>query len=443
MASSLNSYPKVLVVMTAPFNNGGSSRTLDSYFHFWDKKCVAQVYSRNCEPTKGHCSTFFQITDERLVGRWLGRKGSVGKIYNDGDLAESDELKDEFAGFASKLGYSIGVKHTPFIELLRGLLWRKRFWCTPAFIKWLDEFKPDCVLYNFSNHLFTQEIALFVAERFGIPIIPVIGDDYYFNERQSISPAYHLFRTRFKKLTDRIMAHSVNAVYCSDKCMRKYGDCFGLGGSPIYISSSLSRRAFRPIKKHAPVFLYCGSVRLGRNLALVEIADALRAINPEYTLLVYSSETDKGVCAPLIEHPSIDFGGRVGYETVAEMIAACDIFVIAEGFREKDLLFTRYSLSTKAADGLASGSAVLTYGPGEAGVVEYMKQSGGSVVCSDKGELAHKIELLVDDDQLQRNLYDNAIKATEKNHSIDISTATFGSVVDEALSTYSERGAEC
>lgn len=379
-----NSCPKVLVVMTAPFNNGGSSRTLDSYFHYWDKSCVAQFYSRNCEPTKGHCSTFFQISDERLVRRWLGCKDAVGKVYNDSELMESDELKDEFAGSASKLGYSIGSKHTPTIELLRGLLWRKRFWCTPDFVQWLDDFSPDCVLYNFSNHLFTQEIALFAAERFDIPIIPVIGDDYYFNDRRSFSPAYHLFRKRFKKLTDHIMAHSVNAIYCSDKCMKKYGGHFALGGAPIYISSSLRRRNFRPIRKDAPVFLYCGSIGLGRNYALVEIADALRQISPKYILRVFSSEIDEGVCAPLVSHPNIHFGGRVGYEKVAEMISDCDVFVIAEGFRDKDLLFTRYSLSTKAADGLASGAAVLTYGPADAGVVEYMSRMGGSIVCTEK-----------------------------------------------------------
>ncbi len=436
MASSSNEYPKVLVVMTAPFNTGGSSRTLDSYFHFWDKKSVAQIYSRNCEPTKGHCSTFYQISDERLVKRWLGLKDTVGKTYIDEDLNESDKLVDEFAGSASKLGYTIGAKHTPMVELLRGLLWRKRFWCTPDFIQWIDDFKPDCVLYNFSNHLFTQEIALFVADRFGIPIIPVIGDDYYFNDRKSLSPAYHLFRKKFKHLTERVMAHSVSAIYCSDKCMRKYGGHFELGGSPIYVSSSITRRDFRPIRKASPLFLYCGSVRLGRNLALVDIADALKAIDSTYSLTVYSSETDEDICAPLIAHPNIIFGGRIGYEAVVEMTADCDVFVIAEGFRDKDLLFTRYSLSTKAADGLASGAAVLTYGPKDAGVVEYMADTKGSVVCSDKNALVAVISDLLDDTQLQHELYENAGIISKEHHSVLSSTNTFKQVVNDAIRSY-------
>lgn len=431
-------YPKVLVVMTSPFNTGGSSRTLDSYFHFWDKKCVAHVYSRNCEPTKGHCGTFYQITDERLVKRWLGGKQNVGRVFRDDDLKESDELADEYSGSASRLGYSIGAKHTPTIELLRGLLWRKRFWCTPEFIAWLDEFKPDCVLYNFSNHLFTQDIALFASERFDIPIIPVIGDDYYFNDGQSISPMYHLFRRRFKKLTNKIMSRSVNAVYCSEKCMKKYGEYFGLSGKPIYVSSQLLRRDFHPINKENPFILYCGSVKLGRNHALVEIANALRTINENYKLRVYSGDTEKAVCKPLLSHPNIFFGGRIGYERVTELVETCDIFVVAEGFREEDLQFTRYSLSTKAADGLASGASILAYGPSEAGVIEYLSSTNAAEVCDQRDKLTTSIMHLIEDESFQKRSYETAIQVTENNHSVESSTQTFSMVVSEALALSKE-----
>ena len=438
MSDMLNKYPKVLIVMTAPFNNGGSCRTLDSYFHYWDKACVAQVYSRNCEPTKGHCSTFFRITDESLVKRWLGNRGGVGKVFEDKGLKESDSLVDEYSSSASRLSYVIGAKHTPTIELLRGLLWRKRFWCTEEFINWLDNFKPDCIVYNFSNHIFTQGIALFIADRFDIPIIPIIGDDYYFNDRKSLSLAYHLFKNKFKKLTRQVMAHSHSAVYCSDKCMRKYGEFFHLGGAPIYISSSLSRREFRPVNKAGLKFLYCGSIKLGRNGALLDIAEALNEVDSSSKLEVYTGDLDDDLCKPLRDHPNIDFGGSVGYDKVVELIRECDVFVVAEGFRDSDLLFTRYSLSTKAADGLASGAAVLAYGPSDAGVIEYLEESGGAVVCTDKRDLVATIRRLLGDERYQKQLYDSAIGATVRNHTLESSTETFKRVVVDTLSNVTE-----
>ena len=431
--------PKVLLVMTAPFNEGGSSRTLDSYFHNWDKECVAQVYSKNCEPTRGHCISFYQITDERLVRRWFNRQVEAGKVFDDEKLKSTDRLTDEYSGVASKLAYSAGRMHTPTIELLRAVLWRKKMWCSEAYLKWLDEFSPDCVLYNYSNHLFTQEIALHASQRFNVPIIPIIGDDYYFNQKRSISPTYHLFRARFKMLTERVMSASYNAIYCSKKCKEKYGGYFNLGGNEIYISSQLERREFRPIDTQSPCFLYCGGVRLGRGNALIEIADALCSINKKYRLCVCTGETDGKITDPLKSHPSIDFVGSVGYKKLTNLIRESDVYVVAEGLREKDLLYTRYSLSTKAADGLASGVPVLAYGPSEAGVIEYLSQTGAAAVCNRKEDLISAIKNLIGNISFQREIYSKAIVAYETNHTLKRSTEVFSTIVQDAISRNAER----
>lgn len=425
--------------MTAPFNEGGSSRTLDSYFHNWNRECVAQVYSKNCIPTHGHCANYYQITDERLVKRWINHRVEVGKVFNDEMLESSDKLTDEYSGTASKLAYSAGRMHTPTIELLRGVLWREKFWCTETYLKWLDDFNPDCVLYNYSNHLFTQEIALHASQRFNIPIIPIIGDDYYFNSKYSISPAYHLFRARFKKLTEKIMSASFNAVYCSKKSKDKYGGYFKLGGSEIYVSSQLNRRGFRPIGVQSPRFLYCGGIRLGRNNALIEIADALHSINEGYRLTVCTGETDNSLISPLKSHVNIDFRGSVGYHELTDLIRESDVYVVAEGLRKEDLLFTRYSLSTKAADGLASGVPVLAYGPSEAGVIEYLAQTRAAVVCNDRKSLVTVISRLINDVELQKDIYNKAIAATETNHTIKKSTEAFSAIVQDAISRNAER----
>ena len=76
---------------------------------------------------------------------------------------------------------------------------------------------------------------------------------------------------------------------------------------------------------------------------------------------------------------------------------ASDVTVIVEGFEEKDIELSRYSLSTKAADALASGAAILTYGSDDCGIVEYMRSTDAAVVCSDRSELKSSIEKLMND----------------------------------------------
>lgn len=429
-------HPKVLIIATTPYSTSDSSRTLDAYFHFWEKDRVAQIFSRNWIPNKGHCGEMYQITDASLLRKWLHQSVEVGKIYRYDEMRDEDGnevLKDSSA---VSLSYKIGEKHLPIIELLRALLWRKKFWCTPKLTEWLDAFKPECIVYNVSNHLFTQQIALFAAERYKIPIVAIIGDDYYFDETKSLSPFYKLFRWRFKKLTEQILGSNSSAVYCSDKIKNLYNRYFHIQGETIYFDSSLERREFRPINAEHPEIVYFGSIRLGRNLALLDIAAALSKIDSNYTLSIYSNEKDESIYGVLKDAPNVFYGGSIPYSQVKKKIAESDIFVIAEGFRDKDINLTRYSLSTKASDGLASGVAILTYGPKEAGVVEYMETTESSMVCTDPGRLEESIRKLIHDVDLQKRYYQKAIEVTIKHHTIKTSTERFESVVDQAVRNY-------
>lgn len=429
--------PKILIIMTTPYSTSDSSRTLDAYFHYWEKDRVAQIFSRNWIPNKGHCGEMYQITDASLLKKWLHRPVEVGKIYTYDEMREQDG--NERMQDSSTAGlYKIGKMHSPIIELLRGLLWKK-YWCTDNLKNWLDDYKPECIVYNFSNHLFTQQIALYVAKRFDIPIIAVIGDDYYFNDKFSISPAYWLFRHKFKKLTEQILVPSSSAVYCSDKIRDKYNGYFNISGETVYVTSSIQRREFREIDKKAPTFVYFGSIRLGRNQALCEIATALGKINASYKLEVYSNESEESIYGCLSAHPNVFYGGALPYKEVERKMLDGDVFVIAEGFRKEDINFTRYSLSTKAADGLACGTSILTYGPSESGVVEYMRETGASMVCSNQDRLMDDILELINNTELQREYYKKAIEAFQKNHTLKSTTAIFKSVVENTINAGCEK----
>ena len=421
-------HPKILIIATTPYSTSDSSRTLDAYFHYWEKDRVAQIFSRNWIPNKGHCGEMYQITDASLLKKWLHKPVEVGKVYTYDEMRNEDGNEVMEDSSAVGLSYKIGSKHSPSVEILRGLLWRKKFWCTPKFIDWLDSFKPECIVYNFSNHLFTQQIALFVANRYQIPIVAIIGDNYYFDESKSKSPAYKLFRNRFRKLTEKVLSSNSSAVYCSDKIKNLYNSYFNIHGETVYFSSSLKRREFRPINVENPQIVYFGSIRLGRNLALLDIANAL-----DYRLEVYSNETDESVCGVLKNASNVVYGGSIPYSQVERKIAECDIFVIAEGFRDEDINLTKYSLSTKASDGLASGAAILTYGPEDAGVVGYMEETEASMVCMDPLKLENSIRTLISDEKMQREYYQKAVEVTQAHHSIESSTATFEKVIEEVV----------
>lgn len=72
--------PKVLIVGTVPYNKNLTSRAFESYFSGWEHDRLAQIFSNESVPLKGHCGTLFQITDKRMLKRKFSRRVETGKI---------------------------------------------------------------------------------------------------------------------------------------------------------------------------------------------------------------------------------------------------------------------------------------------------------------------------------------------------------------------------
>ena len=432
---STSGHPRLLIVGTVPYNTKSTSRAFDSYFHFWEKENLAQIFSDPKTPVKGHCGTLFQITDARLLQCWKGRKTETGQVYQYDDLPDSNESSDivDDSRKAKKM-YRFGSRHTAFTHLLRGLLWRKKLWCTPKLLKWLDDFAPECVFLSFSDDYFIPQIALFVARRYNIPIVSSTGDDYYFNLRFTLNPLYWLYKLTYRSLIRKVLSVKGSAIYISDKIRDKYNHEFGLDGETVYLYSTLKRKPFSPIDVKAPLITYFGNIRMGRNSSLNDIGNALGQIDPSYTLEVYSGEKDPKNTAVFKDNPNIRFGGSIPYEEVQKKMAASDVTVIVEGFEPEDIDCSRYSLSTKAADALASGATILAYGSAECGIISYMQSTHASFVCTDKAGLVQTLRDMLASPSLQEEYYNNQIVVTEQHHNLANSCRVFETVVQRAMS---------
>ena len=102
-------HPRVLIVGTIPYNKNTSSRAFDAYFHNWEKENLRQIFSNTKKPVKGHCSSLYQITDQRLLKRRFGRVKEVGVIFNDEELPidwenSNLEVGNKFVEWLYRLG---------------------------------------------------------------------------------------------------------------------------------------------------------------------------------------------------------------------------------------------------------------------------------------------------------------------------------------------------
>lgn len=432
--------PRILIVGTVPYSTKATSRAFASYFTGWPRGKLAQIFSSTKTPPRGHCETLYQITDHRLLRARLIKNTSVGKTFYYDQLPDewTDNSRELKSRFLCSL-YNLGRKKRPTALLLRRWLWSKKYWCTEELNQWLDDFGPECVFLSLSNDFFIQDIAIYVAERYDIPVIVSIGDDYYFNYIKSLSPIYHWYKLSYRNALRKVFARSQRAIYISDKIKRKYMEAFGLDGETIYLSSDIKRKTFRAIDKSCPKISYFGNIKMGRNQSLFEIGQTLRKIDSSYTLDVYSNETDRSFYRIFEKCNSIRFHGSIPYSEVKKRTLESDIIIIVEGFKEKDIAWSRYSLSTKAADALSGGAQILVYGSPECGVIEYMAGTNSAAVCTEKEKLEECIRHLIEDEQFQKENYLHAIEITERNHSLSSSTHIFSQVVEEAIAQYDNR----
>ena len=433
---AMSGHHRVLIVGTIPYNKNTSSRAFDAYFHNWEKENIRQIFSNTKTPVKGHCGSLYQITDQRLLKKRRGKIEEVGVVLSDEELPLDWKDNDLEVGssFISFL-YKFGSKDTPLKYLLRKWIWKEKYWNTNQLQQWLDEFRPECVFLAFSDDFFIPEIALFVAEKYNIPIMSCIGDDYYFNDHFSLSPFYYMYRSKYKKMIRRVFAHKGSAIYIGDKIRDKYNSYFGLNGETVYLTSEIKRHPFRPINVEHPLITYCGNIRLGRNKSLAEVGEALIKIDPSYSLEVYSAEKREEYIKVLRGKPGINYKGALPYSDVMKVMHDSDIVVIVEGFSTKDIRTTKYSLSTKAADAMATGGQILVYGSMECGVIEYMDSTKCAVVCNDRDKLSDCIQQLISSVDLQRMLYEQSEKMSAEQHDSDknlvLSESLFSQLIEE------------
>ena len=433
-----NMHPRVLIVGTIPYNPNTSSRAFDAYFHNWERSNLRQIFSNSKSPLKGHCGSLFQITDARMLKRRFHKRADTGIIYNYEDCV--DEWKDRFDyevgnSILTQL-YKLGSNKCSLNYLLRKWLWKEKYWNTKKLNDWLEEFQPECVFLAFSDDFFIPQIALYVAAKFDIPIVSCIGDDYYFNNRFSLSPFYYVYRLKYKRLIRKVFAHGGSAVYIGNKIRDKYNYEFGLDGQTVYLTSELIRHDFKRIDSANPYISYSGNIRLGRSDSLCDIATALGRINPKYTINVYSNESEKKYYMKLKSHPNIVYGGAIPYSQVMKIMEKSDILLVVEGFSKKNVDITRYSLSTKVADALAVGCSVFAYGSIECGAIEYMQQINCGPVCVDSRQLESQLRNLLFDIEFQKENYERSLAVYNQNHNLKNSNYVFENVVKRAIMGY-------
>lgn len=400
---------KILIISHNAFSESvNMGKTLVSYFNDFNANDIAQFYIQAEVPTVDVCKNYYRVTDKDMVKSIFGKK--VGCVLGENDIEYGRKNVKNYEGVEKKLHNRAG-KRTPMTYVLRNLLWKLGHWNSKKLKKWIDDFSPDCVFFASGDYSFMYDIALKTAQSRNIPLYVSCMDDYYINNNNKGKFLGTVQYKYYLKHVKKTMEYA-SAIFCiCDSMTEKYSEFFNKKCVTIHTAASFDE----PLSsdKNGKIS-YIGGLSYGRYVQLADIGRELKKLGME--LDVYAPEKSDQIQSYMSAENGINYHGRVSAKEVKEIMAQSMAVVHTESFDEEIKDKVRYSVSTKIADSLMSGTCIFAYGPDDIASVKYLKDNNAAYCVTSKDDLADGLKDFISNAELRNNTVKNAVDLANKNH---------------------------
>ena len=422
---------KVLIFSHNVFSNSNNmGKTLAGYFQYFNAEDIAQFYIHSEIPTLNLCKNYYRITDKEMISSIFKRQS--GKIFKEVDIHTKSNQSRTDTGLTAKL-YQKSRARTPLIYLMRNLWWSLGAWNTKKFNQWVDEFKPDCIFFASGDYAFMYKIALKTAKKRNIPLIVSCMDDYYFYNRNKNKFLGKLAHRLFMKQVKKTMNYTSAIFTICDTMTADYANLFHKPCYTIHTASTLKEPLCMEKKNKIS---YIGNLGLGREKQLLTIAKALQTVElencPKY-IDVYSGETRPEILKQLTEENGIRFHGKISPEEVLQIMGESLAVIHTESFDAEMRKRVKYSVSTKIADSLASGTPLLAYGPEEVASMQHLISHNAAFCAIDASELKNTLTSLLTNSAMRKEVLQSALALAKSKHIKSHAKALIESVFCNAM----------
>lgn len=392
-------------------------KTLSGYFKCWNKEELAQLYVCSEEPASSICDHYFRITDREALRSLVTRKcGQVIRVRK-----KNENQSEEVTSSGHR------PSRSPLTYLARNLVWRLSAWRSKELLAWIDSFDPQAIFFASGDYSFTYRMALDIAKYKNIPLFLNCVDDYYFYPGNMGKIVHRSFMRQVK----RVMEYSAAVFPICDKMARDYEKAFGKKCYTLFTPASF----LKPMQsKKNNRISYIGNLGYGRDAMLAELGRTLRRLDienkPQY-IDVYSAETDPAILSELTHENGIEFHGRISADEVKRVMAQSLAVIHTESFEAHYRKRVRYSVSTKIADSLMSGTCILAYGPTDVASMEYLIQNQAAIIVTNREDLRFGLTELLQNYVKREAVIANAVALAEKNHNKELNGKSIAKVMSE------------
>ncbi len=392
---------KVLIVSHNCFSTTQNmGKTFLSLFNQFKKNELMQIYLYPSVPNVDVCKSYFRITDADVLRSVIKRRHCGFEIFADvrssGGLFESADTEKRYNAINRK---------SSLARRVRDMVWKLGNWRSKELKNWLKSVKPDVVFYALGDAAFSQNIAAWISKFLNIPLVTYVCDDFYFSGKTATGLERLINAPMLANIKKTIKRSELLISIC-DELGELYKKEFKAPYKTIMTGSSFEANSLSGLKKNKQIS-YIGNLGLNRWKSLLDIKGALDEINlknnDNYELVYYGRENENLI-------GKIVYGGFLDNESIKKVMAESLLLVHTESFDEISRDRVRYSISTKIADSLASGTCLLAYGPADIASMEHLMKNDCAYCITAKEDLYDRLSFILEN-PAQR--FENARKGCE------------------------------
>lgn len=357
---------RVLIIASNSLSKTQSNgKTVASFFKSQRITDIAQLYfGTNENPDLSICNNYYRITEIDVIKSILNFSFKTTNTHTS-LLANLGQNKD------GKIVSSL-KKHNQTLSVFRDMLWSFNTWDSIELNDWIKAFKPNVIFSVLGMGTFAHRIVRKLSERYNIPYFCYFTDDYVINDTST-------------NLLQRIQYMSTCQSY--KKTINKAAKCYVIGEDMRKDYTKLYKRPFGTLvnsidfskfknlttpvidRSKEIIISFIGGIHLNRWKSIVQLGEIVQEINKEHDLniRIHVFTVKKPEKEELVSfaNAGIYYKGALKYQGVLSQIEKSHFLLHVESFDKKNRLYTKYSVSTKIPEYLASKRGIIAYGPNE------------------------------------------------------------------------------
>ncbi len=413
---------RILIISNEALNSSNSNgRTLLNLLKCFKPQDIAQ-FSLHEDIDTNVCKNSYQVTDKDALNAFLGKK-----------KREKTTNKKAEKGFADGKKFERSCRNL----VLRDLIWKSYRWWKKDFDEFIQNFKPDVILFQAGDSPFMYDITRKIAKKYKLPVIMYNSENYVLKKYmysgvKKFNLWHSLLKNSLIKQYKKMMKSVSYCVYITEYLESLYQQAYPHKDKSIALYTATEMKDLNNgVKNDNFTLLYCGNLGVGRAQPLKEIAKTLYSINPNYKMIVCGKFYDEQSKPLIIDNPNVEYLGLVSYSEVAEKMSKASMVIHAENIERLEGL--KGAFSTKIADCLACGKPFLVYATSEYPFVKYLLENKVAHVAENLQELKEILTKCAQDEEYLNMFVSNAKELAFRNHNAKENSEKMYKIIKEVL----------